>query len=407
MNILHLYLNFFILLLSFLLAVRSQQLDSFPYLESMFPKDSLIEAFEKYPLLSKISDKKQECTTEDIKTVSLSQDDTINVNGQLYRLQDVRRYQSGGLIQFNDLNQLLVQPEVNYKVVKKVIQDDGEEGLGVLDHEQVDDLLKVSAAFQLQFSLVVNRLHQQWKKISDITRKLEAETHFPRVSSNLYVTPPSSTAFESHWDFMDVIVVQISGKKFWNVAKNPTIYLSTEELKRKPTMEEVSEPYYPTFLLEPGDALYIPRGFLHNASTVELNDEPSLHLTFGLEPHTSCVEDLMKFTFDKEFHDTIQEMAKNIDNNENNVLRKSVPLYDSWRKIEDAKKLYEEAIQEISNVATVSKNSSKLVNACETAKNNSHKFEVAHKKLVEEFVDFRRMNHKRDSGFLQRAGFEV
>jgi len=40
-------------------------------------------------------------------------------------------------------------------------------------------------------------------------------------------------------------------------------------------------------MLKPGDILYIPRGFVHNATTElsvgqKIFGEPSLHLTFGI-----------------------------------------------------------------------------------------------------------------------------
>jgi len=99
------------------------------------------------------------------------------------------------------------------------------------------------------------------------------------------------SAFEVHYDWMDVIVLQVSGKKLWNVAKSPLVKYTTKDLKRKPNSDEVDaflrEGSYDPFFLHPGDALYIPRGFLHNASTVlgeeQEGEEHSLHLSFGIE----------------------------------------------------------------------------------------------------------------------------
>ena len=121
-----------------------------------------------------------------------------------------------------------------------------------------------------------------------------------------------------------VIVVQISGRKRWSVAKQPTMYLSNQDQKRKPTKSEVTHYLsergrFKEFTMCPGDILYIPRGYIHNASTIdfdELNvdvynvceypknasyeslvgriDGPSLHLTFGLEHScTGTVEALL------------------------------------------------------------------------------------------------------------------
>jgi len=119
----------------------------------------------------------------------------------------------------------------------------------------------------------------------------------------------SKHGFENHFDWMDVVILQISGTKLWTVANQPLVYLSTPDWKRKPTVKEVQnymkqEAGSSTdIVLKPGDVLYIPRGFVHNASTVPRDmlldtddnnedadnlfdyeeQEPSLHLTFGIE----------------------------------------------------------------------------------------------------------------------------
>lgn len=120
-------------------------------------------------------------------------------------------------------------------------------------------------------------------------------------------------------DLITVMVIQLSGRKRWSIAKEPTIYLSNKDQKHKPSKDEARyfahEGQYAEFTLCPGDVLYIPRGFIHNASTVDFEQMrqasnynelwdgcpkyptaseeaqrlaqrlvgPSLHVTFGLE----------------------------------------------------------------------------------------------------------------------------
>lgn len=97
------------------------------------------------------------------------------------------------------------------------------------------------------------------------------------------------SGFESHWDHMDLIVLQLSGIKLWKVAKEPFLYLSSQDQKRKPTREELNvAKYFDDFHLQLGDAPYIPRSCIHNESTVVIGTSsddgiPSLHLTFGVE----------------------------------------------------------------------------------------------------------------------------
>jgi hypothetical protein len=80
---------------------------------------------------------------------------------------------------------------------------------------------------------------------------------------------------------MDVVVVQVAGIKKWSVASEPSVYLSNNYQTRY--REKLTSPWYEEFIMNPGDILYIPRGFTHNATTPLESKEPSLHLTFGIE----------------------------------------------------------------------------------------------------------------------------
>ncbi|XP_043845461.1 ribosomal oxygenase 1 [Dromiciops gliroides] len=104
------------------------------------------------------------------------------------------------------------------------------------------------------------------------------QEHFgSMVGANAYLTPPGSQGFAPHYDDIEAFVLQLEGRKLWRVYKPRE---QTEELPQfsspnfgpqglgKPVLQEV---------LEPGDLLYFPRGFIHQAEC-----EPgvhSLHLT--------------------------------------------------------------------------------------------------------------------------------
>ena len=132
-------------------------------------------------------------------------------------------------------------------------------------------------------------------------------------------------------------MIQLAGRKRWSVANEPSIYLSSKDQKRKPTGVELEATNrFSDFTLCPGDVLYIPRGHIHNASTVLFdnlseskskdNDSggdihldncpsypsndvlanrlegPSLHLTFGLlVSNDSTVETLLHYALDLYF----------------------------------------------------------------------------------------------------------
>ncbi|MDJ0381717.1 cupin domain-containing protein [Streptomyces sp. G-G2] len=112
------------------------------------------------------------------------------------------------------------------------------------------------------------------------------------VQANVYASWTDREGFGLHWDDHDVVVVQVHGSKRWR------LYGSTREA---PTFRDVEAPETPEgdpvadIVLAPGDVLYLPRGWWH-AVTADQGTE-SLHLTFGMVPHTGA--DLMLWVVDQ------------------------------------------------------------------------------------------------------------
>ena len=101
------------------------------------------------------------------------------------------------------------------------------------------------------------------------------------VGANVYLTPPSSQGFAPHFDDIDAFICQVSGSKRWRVytprkdgmdtlPRASSIDLSREEVDQRTTVMDVT--------LHPGDMLYLPRGFVHEAVC---GKEHSLHVTFS------------------------------------------------------------------------------------------------------------------------------
>jgi hypothetical protein len=97
------------------------------------------------------------------------------------------------------------------------------------------------------------------------------------VQANSYYTPRASQGFAVHHDTHDVFVLQVSGEKRWLVY-DPVFELP---LKQQRWSKELGDPG-PVVLdttLRPGDTLYLPRGWPHEALTSETD---SLHVTVGV-----------------------------------------------------------------------------------------------------------------------------
>ena len=96
------------------------------------------------------------------------------------------------------------------------------------------------------------------------------------VGANAYLTPgKASQGFSPHYDDIEAIILQLEGKKRWKIY-HPVLPLPRDS-SRDFNASELSEPIMDV-VLEAGDVLYMPRGWIHQAVTLRDN-EHSLHLT--------------------------------------------------------------------------------------------------------------------------------
>lgn len=153
-------------------------------------------------------------------------------------------------------------------------------GVGAEIGDQVDSA-KALAAFADGASIVLQGLHRLWPPIIDFVRGLVDDLGHP-VQANAYITPPGSRGFDSHHDVHDVFVLQIAGHKHWTihepVVESPLSSQPWTDHRQAIADRVAGDPHIDT-TLAPGDALYLPRGWLHSARTT---DETSIHLTIGV-----------------------------------------------------------------------------------------------------------------------------
>ncbi|XP_057220092.1 LOW QUALITY PROTEIN: ribosomal oxygenase 1 [Malurus melanocephalus] len=97
------------------------------------------------------------------------------------------------------------------------------------------------------------------------------------AGANTYLTPPGTQGFAPHYDDIEAFVLQLEGKKHWRVY-SPRMDAEVLPQFSSPnfTQAELGEPVLET-VLEAGDLLYFPRGFIHQGDC--LPDAHSLHIT--------------------------------------------------------------------------------------------------------------------------------
>jgi len=130
-------------------------------------------------------------------------------------------------------------------------------------------------------SLVLNDVDSLTPGLTAVSDALEA-AGLGKAQANVYVSWASHKAFPAHFDTHDVWAVQVEGEKTWNLwqgrAEWPISHPSFRGLgqahheRAKGALREV-------VTLRPGDLLYLPRGWYHDA----LADAPaSVHVAFGV-----------------------------------------------------------------------------------------------------------------------------
>jgi bifunctional lysine-specific demethylase and histidyl-hydroxylase NO66 len=157
-------------------------------------------------------------------------------------------------------------------------------GIGAMVGDQVADD-RVLELFLDGHTVVFQGLHRLWPPLIDFAGALTTDVGHP-VQVNAYVTPTQSQGFSAHYDVHDVFVLQVAGEKRWRI--HPPVHEAPLRdqpwADRRTAVEEQarSEPVIDT-VLRPGDALYLPRGYLHAAEAL---GGVTCHLTVGVHPVT-------------------------------------------------------------------------------------------------------------------------
>jgi len=146
--------------------------------------------------------------------------------------------------------------------------------VGIIEHRIIKPVLY--EYLRQGATLVHNRIKNE-PKIDEISRYIANFSNAQTIVSG-YSAFSSKSSYKSHWDTRDVFAVQLLGKKRWILKKpNFELPLYMHQTKYFPDIKEPSE-IYMDVILEPGDILYIPRGWWHNPIPL---DGETFHLAIG------------------------------------------------------------------------------------------------------------------------------
>ena len=199
------------------------------------------------------------------------------------------------LLRFDELNQLIYgrEPVGNQLVLihdgKRIdpdlysFSDPGtahrltEPSTSRVDGRKLQNFLRLGATLILNG---INLTHEGVRLfIEEVSRSLQAYAH-----ANLYATWKPSQGFNTHWDNHDVFVMQLNGIKEWRLFGESRT--SPTPLDEEPNLDRPEEEIW-VGELTPGDVLYIPRGWWHEASVPDENQGMAcIHLTVSFRPVT-------------------------------------------------------------------------------------------------------------------------
>jgi len=209
----------------------------------------------------------------------------------------------GNLFSLETMKEMLEEHDLNYESDVNVCRYvDGEKEIlnkeGEISLKEFNDLMdKEKATFQV---------HQPQRYIDGLWNLMEKmETYFGSlVGANVYITPADSQGLAPHCDDVEILVLQLEGKKTWKLY-TPMVELSrdyTQDLSQ----EDIGEPMFEV-TLEPGDLLYFPRGVIHQAKTK--SDSHSTHISISTyQQHTwgDFLDHAVRLAIDNAMEDDVE-----------------------------------------------------------------------------------------------------
>jgi ribosomal protein L16 Arg81 hydroxylase len=192
--------------------------------------------------------------------------------------QDREYYQD--LLSLAAVDRLLTSSSIRAPGVR-VLHDGNEVPISNLNgHGRPSVIEALFEQYRRGATIALNSLHERPSELMELCQCLASEFS-ANVQVNVYLTPPTEQGLATHYDTHDVFVLQVEGVKHWRLYRDQ-IRLP---LAGQPHRKDEAEPWeqLEEFDLHPGDAIYIPRGFGHDAVALGAT---SLHMTVGIVPVT-------------------------------------------------------------------------------------------------------------------------
>jgi ribosomal protein L16 Arg81 hydroxylase len=185
-----------------------------------------------------------------------------------------------GLLSLEDVDRFITTRPVAYPDLFLV---NAEREIKASEYTNQGEAIDVVRMYQLHdkgATIVLNQFHRSHVPLAELCAALELEFSAP-FQTNIYLTPPHAKGFKPHFDTHDVFVLQLHGSKRWRLYSTPIVLPLSGQGSE--AMQDNPGPPSLEIDLRAGDTLYIPRGLVHDAPSL---DETSLHATVGILSYT-------------------------------------------------------------------------------------------------------------------------
>ncbi|PZW41072.1 ribosomal protein L16 Arg81 hydroxylase [Humitalea rosea] len=151
-------------------------------------------------------------------------------------------------------------------------------------------------------SVVMNDVDSLTPGLASVSEAIES-AGFGKSQANVYISWQSHKAFHTHYDTHDVWAVQVEGEKYWNIWEGRAEYPIAHPMFRGQPQahhDQARGKLREKVLMRPGDLLYLPRGWYHDA----LAEAPaSVHIAYGV--HAPLGMDVLNILMERALHDPV------------------------------------------------------------------------------------------------------
>ncbi|MEV5047320.1 cupin domain-containing protein [Streptomyces griseoincarnatus] len=141
------------------------------------------------------------------------------------------------------------------------------------------------------YTIRLGNLQRVMVPLARISRGIQEETGYSNYV-HAFLTPPGCQGLRHHWDQQMAVIVQLAGVKRWQlwgpVVESPMREVGESWRVWRPEFIPEWEAKGPDLEvdLRPGQALTVPRGWVHNPFVPDGVEEGSVHLTFAIRERT-------------------------------------------------------------------------------------------------------------------------